>query len=94
MLLTIRITPHILHLMPIHSQNCVRLTAEALRRRYGINKRLRHTAPIGATIARYVRSCRQHNLLPELIETLHDLYIDIPLKVIIPRKYTLKQDKS
>lgn len=78
--------------MPINSYNCVRLTVDALKARYGRNMKARGNAPSDATIARYVRSCRNAELLPDLLHEVeklsHWFSPRVPLKVLISRPYS------
>lgn len=76
--------------MPIDETNCVELALDALRLKFGRNLRERLKAPKAETIDRYIRACRKHDRLPELISEIArlDLLSAIPTCVLFSRPYT------
>ena len=75
--------------MPIDEYNCVELTVQALKLKFGRNLRARLKAPSRETIDRYIRSCRKHNQFQTLISEIArlNLLTDIPIIVLFSRPY-------
>jgi len=82
--------------MPMSQHNCVRLTVDALKLRYGRSLKARGRAPSDKTIARYVRSCRNADRLAELYQELELITYwfshPIPLHVLLARPYNRRSD--